>query len=165
MSFLALVLIVYRRYGYLKTKKIFYCPAFKASIVRQGNGCGVRGCFFRTCSIKWWLKSFQGCHPTYTLSRPVLVTKSFSEGDYFFAPIPSSHSSFPQDGAARNYLSFYLHGFARSCNLLCLDPFIFPTSYVWGEKKTIWSELELNLGPFASQSIGRTTRPCLPQAS
>ena len=53
----------------------------------------------------------------------------------FFTPIPRYYPSLLLDGAARNYLSFYLHGYARSGHLSCLDPFISPTSYARGEKK------------------------------
>ena len=39
------------------------------------------------------------------------------------------------DDVARNHITFYLHGYARSHNLLRLDPFIFLTSYAGREKK------------------------------
>ena len=54
---------------------------------------------------------------------------------------------------------FFLHGYARSCNLSCLDPFI---SYLLcPRRKTIGLELELNPGPLASQATALTTRPLL----
>ena len=56
-------------------------------------------------------------------------------------PIPCSHTSLPIDGAARNCLPFYLQGYARSCNLSCLDPFIFLPPMPEERRKIIWSEL------------------------
>ena len=38
---------------------------------------------------------------------------------------------------------------------------LFLPSYTRGEKKNIWSELELNPGPLASQATAPTTRPWL----
>ena len=46
---------------------------------------------------------------------------------FIFTPIPLSYTS-PLG-------IFYLHGYARKCNLSCLDPFILPTSYAQEEKK------------------------------
>ena len=43
----------------------------------------------------------------------------------FFTPIPCSYTCLSLDGMAKNCLSFNLHGYARSCNLSCLVPFIF----------------------------------------
>ena len=54
----------------------------------------------------------------------------------------------------------YLHGYARSCNLLLLDPFNLPSSYARGEKP-FGLELESNPGPLASQATTLSTRPCL----
>ena len=42
-----------------------------------------------------------------------------------------------------------------------LDPFFQPQMLFEG-KKTIWSELESNPGPIASQATALTTRPLLP---
>ena len=58
------------------------------------------------------------------------------------------------------FLSFYLHGYAKSHNLSSLDPFIFP-ALLTEKRKTIWSELESNPVPHASQATDLTTRPCL----
>ena len=55
---------------------------------------------------------------------------------------------------------FYLHGYARSCNLSCLDPF-YSYLLIPEEKKNIWSELKSNPGPLASQATALTTRPWL----
>ena len=44
-------------------------------------------------------------------------------------------------------------------NLLCLDRFIFPTSYARGEKP-FGLELESNPGRLAPQATALTTRPC-----
>ena len=43
----------------------------------------------------------------------------------------------------------------KICRVYLLPP------YTRGEKKNIWSELELNLGPLASQATTLTTRPWL----
>ena len=78
----------------------------------------------------------------------------------FFSPIPCTYTSLPLDGMARNYYYYYyfLHGYARACDSSCLDPF---NSYLRGEKKNIWTELESNPGPPASQATTLTTRPWL----
>ena len=60
----------------------------------------------------------------------------------FFTPIPCTYTSSPPDGTARNYY-FYLHWYARSRNLSCLDPFC-SFLLICEDKKNIWSELELN---------------------
>ena len=75
-------------------------------------------------------------------------------------PIPCTYTCSPLDGMARNYFYYYLHGYARSCNFLCLDPFC---SYLLipEEKENIWSELESDPCPFASQATALTTRPWL----
>ena len=77
----------------------------------------------------------------------------------FFTPIPCTYTSLLLDGMARNYY-FNLHGYARSCNLSCLDPFhsylLYPR-----RRKNIWSELESNSGHLASQVTALTTRPWL----
>ena len=57
----------------------------------------------------------------------------------------------PLDGAVRNYLSFYLHGYLY---------FVLP-AMPEERRKTIWSELESNPGPLASQATALTIRPCL----
>ena len=53
-----------------------------------------------------------------------------------------------------------LHGHARSRNLSWLDPF-YSYLLIPEERKNIWSELESNSGPLASQSTSLTTRPWL----
>ena len=57
-------------------------------------------------------------------------------------------------------LFVYLHEYARSRNLSCLDPFC---SYLLipEERKNIWSELESNPGPLALQATALTNRPWL----
>ena len=70
---------------------------------------------------------------------------------------PCTYTSLPLNGMARNVF-FYLHGYARSRNLLCLDPF-YSYLLIPEKRKTIWSELELNPGPFASPEAAQTTRP------
>ena len=82
---------------------------------------------------------------------------------FFFTPIPCTYTSSLLDGMARNFYYYYYFnrpGYARSCNLSCLDPF---HSYLLipEEKKNILSELELNPGPLASQATSLTTRPWL----
>ena len=47
----------------------------------------------------------------------------------FLTRMPRSYTSLQLDGEARNFHSCYLHRYGRSRNLLCLDPFIFRTSY------------------------------------
>ena len=54
----------------------------------------------------------------------------------------------------------YLHGYTRSHNSSCLDPFNLPTSYARGEEP-FGLELESYPGPLASQAAALTTRPCL----
>ena len=63
---------------------------------------------------------------------------------------------------ARNYiiLFYYLHGCARSRNLSCVDPF-YSYLLILKERKNIWSELESNPGPLATQATTLTTRPWL----
>ena len=71
----------------------------------------------------------------------------------FFSPIPCTYSSSPLDGMARNCnYYFYLHGYARSRYLSCLDPF-YSYLLIPEERKTIWSELELNPGPLARSGV------------
>ena len=50
-----------------------------------------------------------------------------------------------------NYYYFYLHGYGRSCNLSCLDPF-YSYHLIPEGSKNISSELESNPGPLASQA-------------
>ena len=106
----------------------------------------------------------------FTLTIVLLTSISFYKGSRklylnfqfqasFFTPIPCTYSSLPLDGMARNYY-FYLHGYARSRNLSCLDPFS-SNLLIPKEKKNIWSELESNPGPLASQATALTTRPWL----
>ena len=73
----------------------------------------------------------------------------FSSGNWCLG-LMSSHSSF-----------FFLHGYARSCNYHVWINF-FPTSLYPRREKTIWSELETNPGPLASQATALTTRPFIP---
>ena len=78
-----------------------------------------------------------------------------------FTPIPCTCTSLRLYGVAMNYdFYFYLHGYAGSCNLSCLDPF-FSCLLTSEEKKNIWFELELNPGPLASQATALTTSPWL----
>ena len=79
----------------------------------------------------------------------------------FLLPYLACYTTSPLDGMARNYYYyFYLHGYARSRNLSCLDQF---NTYLLipEERKNIWSELEPNPGPLASQATALTTRPWL----
>ena len=55
---------------------------------------------------------------------------------------------------------FCLHGYARSHNLSCLDPF-YSYLLIPKENKIIWSELESNPGPLVEQATALTTRPWL----
>ena len=76
-----------------------------------------------------------------------------------FTPTPCTYITLPLDGRAKNHIIiFYLHGYARSRNLSCLDPFLFLPPIPEG-RKNIWSELESNPGPHASQATTLTTRP------
>ena len=78
----------------------------------------------------------------------------------FFTPIPCTFTSLLLDGMARNYyfLSTWIckiTQFVVSGSTLFLPPF------TRGEKKNIWSELESNAGPLASQATALTTSPWL----
>ena len=75
----------------------------------------------------------------------------------FFAPIPCSYTC----GAARNYFSSFLS--ARICKIMqfILYGSIYCSYILCPRRKTIWSELESNQGPLASQVTALTTRPCL----
>ena len=52
---------------------------------------------------------------------------------------------------------FYLYGYARSCNLLCVDPLYSYLLIPEERRKTIWSELESNLSPLSSQETVLTS--------
>ena len=80
----------------------------------------------------------------------------------FFTPKPCAYTSSPLDGMARNciILFFYLHEYARSRNLLCLDPF-YSNLLIPEERINIRSELESKPGPLASQATALTTRQWL----
>ena len=77
--------------------------------------------------------------------------------DGFFTSIACTCTSLQQIGMARNFLSTWI---CKIKQFLFLDPFY---SYLLTpeERKTIWSELESNPGPFASQATALTTRPWL----
>ena len=60
---------------------------------------------------------------------------------------------------ARN--SFYPHGYTRSHNLSYLGPFYSYLLMAKERRKTIWSELESNPIPLASQASALNTRPWL----
>ena len=77
----------------------------------------------------------------------------------FFSPIPCTYASLPLDGMARNDF-FYLHLYARITQFI-VSGSIFSYRLISEEEKNIWSELELNPGPLASQVTALTTRPWL----
>ena len=82
---------------------------------------------------------------------------------FFYFPYLALTLVLPLDGVAMNfYYYFYLLGYARIAQLI-LSGFIY--SYLLcPRRKTIWSELESNLGPlvaFCSQVTALTTWPCL----
>ena len=61
---------------------------------------------------------------------------------------------------ARNYY-FYLHGYARAPQFVVSGSILFLPPYTQGEKKNIWSELESNADPLASQETALTARKWL----
>ena len=81
------------------------------------------------------------------------------QNDNFFTPIPCTYTSSPLDGVARNYLlSTWISKFMQ----FIISGSIFSYLLIPEEKiKTIWSELESNPGPFASQATSLITKPCL----
>ena len=78
---------------------------------------------------------------------------------FFFPPKPCTYTSSPLDGMAKNYFIFYMdtqdHAMVMSGSILFLPPTLKK------RQNTIWSKLESNPGPLASQAITLTTRPWL----
>ena len=165
VSFLALVLIAYRRYGYLKTKKIFYCPAFKASIVRQGNGCGVGGVSSELVQSNDDLRAFKDVTQPTLCHGPFWSQKASQKVIIFllpYLPLTLVCRKMAQLGIIFLFIYMDLQDHAIYCvwiHLFFLPPMLEE------RRKTIWSVLESNLGPLASQATGLTSRPYLPQAS
>ena len=76
----------------------------------------------------------------------------------FFTPIPCTYTSLPLDGMARNFF-FYMDTQDHAIYHVWIH--FIPTSLYPRREKTIWSELESNPGPLASQATALTTRPWL----
>ena len=79
-----------------------------------------------------------------------------------FFPIPCTYTSLPLDGMAKIYF-YFLHGYARSCNLSCLGPF-FSHLLIPEERKNhlVWAEIQpRSTCVICSQATALTTRPCL----
>ena len=69
-----------------------------------------------------------------------------------------TYTSLLLDGMARNY--YFLTTWIRKITQFVVSgSILFLPPYTRGEKKNIWSELELNPGPLASQATALTTRP------
>ena len=79
----------------------------------------------------------------------------------FFTPIPCTYTSLPLNGMARNYYYFLSTWICKMIQFVASGSIFFLPPYTWGEKKNIWSELELTPGPNASQATALTTRPWL----
>ena len=78
---------------------------------------------------------------------------------FFLTPIPRSYTSLPVDGVARN-ISFFLSTWIRKImQFIMFGSIYFSYLLCPRREKTIWSELESNPGPLASQATTLTTRP------
>ena len=140
------------------------------------NGDGGRGSRFISCSPSPWCRRRPRFPARPSRSCPALgpgeqlwpaPVSSYNEKfrqchqlliANFFASIPLTYTSSPRLMAQLGII-FYLHGYASSCNLLCLDPFFLPPYTRWERRKTIWSELEWNPGPLALQATALHARP------
>ena len=69
---------------------------------------------------------------------------------FLFTPIPCTYTSLPLDSMAKNYF-YFLHGYARSCNLSCLDPF-YSYHLIPEERKNllVWAGIEPRSSCFTS---------------
>ena len=75
-------------------------------------------------------------------------------------PIPCTHTSLPLDGMARNALFISMD--MQDHAIYQVWSHFYPTSlYLMRRRKSIWSLLEWNPGPLASQLTALTSRPCL----
>ena len=77
---------------------------------------------------------------------------------FFLLPYLALQLVSPLDGMARNFF-FYMYTQEHAIHHVWIH--LIPTSLYPRREKTIWSELELNPGPLASQATALTTRPWL----
>ena len=81
--------------------------------------------------------------------------------DIFFTPIPCTYSSSLLDGMARNCYYYFIYMDSQDHAIDHVWIHFIPTSLYPRREKIIWSELESNPGPLASQATLLTTRQLL----
>ena len=77
---------------------------------------------------------------------------------FFFTPIPCTYTSSLLDGMARNCYYYFIYMDSQDHAIYHVWIHFIPTALYPRREKIIWSELESNPGPLASQATALTTR-------
>ena len=93
-----------------------------------------------------------------SLNKPGSNSSVAQKPKVFFTPIPCAYTSSPQDGMAKNFF-YYMD--TQDYAIYHIWIHFIPTSLYPGREKALWSELESNPDPLASQVSALTTRPWL----
>ena len=130
--------------------KILGMPRIEPGLLGEKHECYLCAMHPHPSYLTQKLYQFKNIHDDW-------ICKSVKLWVIFFTPISRSYTSLLLDGGARNY--FYLPGYARITQLIVSGSIYSYLLCSRREEKTIWTELELNKGPLASNIHKRPLWP------